>query len=95
MAANDNNAPHPSVFIAEELAARGWTLDMLAMRMGPEFGVNRLSLDLYFEVGPTDQNLRIGDISANALARALSVSPEYFLNLERAWLNGAPPKDPT
>ncbi|MHC5536846.1 hypothetical protein ACYOEI_01070 [Singulisphaera rosea] len=79
---------HPSVFIKDELEARGWTLDMLAMRMGPEFGINRLSLDLYIEVGPTEPGMRIGDLSAEALGRAFDVSPEFFLNLEAAWLKG-------
>lgn len=77
---------HPSKFIKEEMAARRWTMDMLARRMGHDFGVNRLSLDLYFEVGPTDRNLRLGDGAALALASAFGVSPTFFLNLERFWL---------
>ena len=79
---------HPSVYIKDELEARGWTLDMLAMRMGPEFGINRLSLDFYFEFGPTEPNMRIGEVSAKALGRAFGVSPQFFLNMEKEWLKG-------
>jgi hypothetical protein len=52
---------HPPVFIKEELAARGWTLDMLTFRMGPESGKNRLVFDLYLELGSTKSNMRIGE----------------------------------
>lgn len=50
-----------------------------------EWGTIRLSLDFYFEVGPTDTNLRMGD-SALKFARAFGTSDEFFLNLENAWL---------
>ena len=49
---------HPSVFIEDELKARGWTRDMLAMRMGPEFGIHRLSLDFYLDCCPTEPDMR-------------------------------------
>lgn len=76
---------HPSIFIKDELAERGWNLDMLAMRMGPEFGVNRLSLDLYLDVGPTEPNLLLGEITSKALGHAFGVSPDFFLNLHKSW----------
>lgn len=81
---------HPSVFIKDELEARGWTLDMLAMRMGPEFGIHRLALDFYLELGPSEPTIRIGKESAEAFGRAFGVSPQFFLNLERAWLDWLP-----
>ena len=59
---------------------------MLAMRMGPEFGINRLSLDLYLQVGPTEPSMRIGNESAKALGRAFGVTPEFLLSIEKAWL---------
>ena len=80
--------PHPSVFIQEEMDARGWSRDLVAMRMSPEFGLSRLTLDLYLDVGPRKTNMRIGEKTAKAFARAFDVSPDYFLNLEAAWLKG-------
>lgn len=83
--------PHPSFFIQEELDARGWTLDILAMRMGPEFGFNRLSLDMYFDVGPTEPNLLLGDVTSKQLGRAFNVSSEFFLKLHQRWRESLPP----
>lgn len=74
---------HPSVFIAEEMEARGWDRDDLARLMGGDFGISRLSIDLYFEVGPRERDLLIGD--GQDFGRAFGVSPEFFLNLETAW----------
>lgn len=77
---------HPSVFIAEELEARGWSLDDLALRMPGDFGINRCALDFYMTIGAETPGLRIGE-SASALAAAFGVSPELFANLERAWVD--------
>ncbi len=85
---NTNTVTHPSVFIQDELDARGWSLDRLAIEMGDDAGVNRLALDLYMEVGRTDRNLRIGQFSSKQLGKAFGVSPEFFLNLEKQWLEG-------
>lgn len=81
---------HPSQYIRDELEARGWSLDDLALRMGGDFGVNRLALDFYFELGPTEPDMRIGLQSAAQLGIAFSVSPALFLNLEKAWLASSP-----
>lgn len=81
---------HPSELIRDEIEARGWSLDELAMRMvggdREQFGVQRLALDFYFECGPTEPNLRMGDDSARMMAAVFDVSTDYFINLERAWL---------
>jgi plasmid maintenance system antidote protein VapI len=74
---------HPSEFIRDEMDARGWTRDDLALRMGGDFAINRVGLELYFEAGPTEPDLLIGD--GKDFARAFGVSAEFFLNLERAW----------
>jgi hypothetical protein len=76
--------PHPSFFIKKEMRARGWNRTRLAYRMGGDVIINRLSIELYFEVGPTEPNLRIG--SGEDFGRAFGVPAEFFLNLERAWL---------
>lgn len=83
-------ADHPSWFIQEEMDARGWSLDDLALKMPGEFGLNRLSLDFYFEVGPTTPNMIIGQATADKLGVAFDVSPDFFLNLETAWRNRQP-----
>jgi hypothetical protein len=75
---------HPSVFIIEEMEARGWGRWELARRMGGDYGQRRLEIDLYFDVGPQEPGLRIGD--GEDFARAFGVDAEFFLNLETAWL---------
>lgn len=81
---------HPSEFIEDELAARGWTLDVLAERMasggldGPE--VNLLSLRIYRDVGPKEPKIRLGGRTAAALGRALGVEAAFLLELEARWL---------
>ena len=79
------DVPHPSTFIAEEAAARGWSMDRLAVEMGGDFGVNRLSLDFYFEVGTANPNLLLGADTADMLARAFGTSAEVWRNLHTAW----------
>lgn len=78
---------HPTEFIQDELDARGWSRRDLANRMGMENCVrNLLVLDMYFEVGPTHTNCRIGQDTADRLSSAFGISAEFFLNLEASWL---------
>ncbi len=84
---------HPSVFIQEEMDARGWDRDMLALKMGPAFGRNRLVLDIYFEVGPTNLNMLLGQRLATQIGQAFGVSPEMLLNLHAAWARGVQAND--
>ena len=71
-------ADHPSWFIQEELDERGWTLDDLALHMKGDFGIDRLALDFYFEVGPTTPNMRMDKETAYRLGIAFNVTPDYF-----------------
>ncbi len=45
---------HPSIYIKEELEARGWDVDDLAKRMPGNYGINHLAIDMYLECGPTN-----------------------------------------
>ena len=77
---------HPSVFIQEELDERGWTLDHLATEMcGDDWGVDRLALDFYFEIGPENPNCYLGEKMSRQIGRAFGVSEKFFLKLESAW----------
>ena len=87
--------PHPSVFIQDEMDARNWTRDHLAVAMAQTAGEDtpgkcRMMLDAYFIVGPQDDRMRIGDVMAGMLSGAFGVSAQHFLNLEAAWLNDNP-----
>lgn len=81
--------PHPSEFIAEELMARGWSADDLALRMSDgtdrDFGLCRVALDFYDQIGPGEPKMLIGDITSAKLGKAFDVSPGFFLALEEQW----------
>jgi hypothetical protein len=88
--------PHPSVWILDFLEQRGeLTLDHVAAGMceatgdgfDREWQVNRLALDLYFAVGPTDSRCRLGEMAAK-LDRAFERRPGFFAALERKWIEG-------
>jgi hypothetical protein len=82
----DTPPPHPSVYIREEMAARGWTVDELSQQM-PGFRFhNFLTIAVYLAVGPTSTNCRLGDETVERLAHAFGGDPALFVNLERAWL---------
>ncbi len=77
---------HPSSFMQEELDARGWSRDRLAVEMGGDAGLNRIAIDMYFELGPSHSDLRLGSDEAAGFARAFGTSEELWTNLERSWL---------
>jgi hypothetical protein len=81
-------ALHPSTFIDEELSARGWNRDDLAERMPGDTATNKLILDMYAEVGPTDPRCRLGVTSAS-LGEAFDISITFFVRLEALWLASA------
>jgi plasmid maintenance system antidote protein VapI len=79
---------HPSHFIQEEMAARGWDVQDLAVRMAwREIQINQLALEMYFAcVGSQyERDCRLGDI-ATRLGEAFAVDHVYFQNLERHYL---------
>jgi hypothetical protein len=80
---------HPSELMLEEMAERRWTRDDLATAMmradDDNWGIHRLAIDLYFELGPTDRRMRLGQSAAH-YARAFGTSTDVWLALESAWL---------
>lgn len=74
-------------YIAEELDARGWNSDDLAIRMGyktdEEYGVDLLSVGFLLSV--QDDNLKVGDDLFRKLALAFDVSEQFFRNLDDVW----------
>jgi plasmid maintenance system antidote protein VapI len=77
---------HPSTFILEEMAARGWTLDDLAGRMGCDRATIRAALDLYISV--QSPRVLLGK-TADALSLTFGVPADHFARLERdywAWV---------
>ena len=77
-------AIHVGEYIKEELSARDWPIEELAIRMGGGYGKNLLCVKLIIAV--QNKNLRLDNETVNGLSRAFGVSPEIFTNLETAWL---------
>lgn len=70
-------------FIQDELDARGWTTDDLAVRMGGDAAMNKLTVDLLIHV--PDKNMILDTETAEGLSRAFGVSAQFFLNIDATW----------
>lgn len=79
--------PHPADVIREEMKERRWSIEDLALHMGPEseYGCNYVTVEVLFALRG-DRHVRIGADTCAALARAFEVDPDFFTNLEAAWL---------
>jgi hypothetical protein len=79
-------------FVCEEMQARGWNTDDVAMRMGSatdeEFGTDLLAFGFLMSV--QDDGLLIGDEMFRKLSLAFGASEDYFRNLDSAWRNAPP-----
>ena len=90
---NDNRVPAQvwplASYIAEEMEARGWTTDDLALRMGEHtaegVGVDMLTAMLLLSV--QDDKLLVGDEMFAKLSVAFDVDEMYFRNLDAVWRN--------
>lgn len=77
-------------FIAEELEARGWTVQELAERMGgaEELDIHHLTLDLLIYI-PDDPRQVVGDKTFGKLSMALGVDEGVLRRIDssyRTWL---------
>lgn len=88
---------HPATFIQEEMDARNWTRDRMAVAMAAadakDPGICRLELDLYLDVGLTDDRLRLGK-TGRSFAFAFGLSDEFFVRMESSWLAARPGSSP-
>jgi len=72
--------------ISDELIARGWTTEDVALRMSAtpeEMQKNLLTLDLLMCV--QRDGLLIGDQMFNGLTRVFDVDPMFFRNIDAQW----------
>lgn len=72
------------VYIEEELKARNWSTLDLAIRMGGNIAQNKLIVELLIAVH--DKNLVLDYQTAHGLANAFDVNPEFFINLDKAYI---------
>ena len=82
-------------YLKDEMDARHWTSRDVALRMGgatlDEVALDQLCVDLILHID--DPNLMLDEATAIKLGRAFDVSPQYFLNIDRAyreWKTAAP-----
>ena len=74
---------HVGYYINEEVEARRWTSQDLAERMGGNLDETTLAVDMLIHL-PEPKLLLTQDM-ADRLGSALSVSPDFFINLDRMW----------
>lgn len=78
---------HPGEYLADEIAARGWSRNDLAFRMADgsdgDLIAQRLVVDLL--LGPPSLEMHLGAETAAALAKAMGQEAETWLSLDRAW----------
>lgn len=81
-------AEHVSVFLEDELNARGWSRVDLAKRMGGDILTNLCALDfLYWQKDAPRESAKqmyLGGLTSQ-FARAFEVSENLFRNLEKSW----------
>lgn len=76
---------HVADAVQEELDARGWTRDQLALHMAAyDYALHRLTLDLMFAL-KDDPNCTLSPVTDTALCHAFGVSEGTFLRLEQGF----------
>ena len=82
---------HPWVYIADEIKARGWSLEKLAARMAKRGDEQKAiiafhCLNLCRAMASVEDNrCHLGRDMAQGLARAFGTTVSVWLNLDEAW----------
>jgi hypothetical protein len=74
--------------LGDEMIARGWTTDDVAIQMGgdeTEIAHNMFVVMLMLSV--QREGLLVGEETFNSLARAFGVDSNFFRNIDAAWRN--------
>jgi plasmid maintenance system antidote protein VapI len=76
-----------SVLLLEEMFERDWTRNEVARRMGGEFEVNVLTLDLIFAQRDLEcgDGIRLGEETAAQLEAVFGISAEMWLRTDAAY----------
>lgn len=77
--------------LGDEMEARDWTTDDVAIRMGgteAQIAKNMLLVMLLLSV--QKESVAIGEDTFAALTRAFDVDSEFFWNIDNAWRRAAP-----
>jgi hypothetical protein len=72
-----------SEYLCEEILARDWTTDDVAVRMGGDPAIDLFVVDTIISV--PEEQLIINDDTFKGLARAFGVSEEFFRNIHAEW----------
>jgi hypothetical protein len=70
-------------FINDELHARKWSKERLAVEMGGDSDKNLFALD-FLQHCPLDEGILLGEHTARQLAKAFGTSSELWLNLDKS-----------
>lgn len=80
-------AEHPLAYIYDEMEARGWDAVEIILRLANGSEIEFQGWLIYLGNAVTlDPGIRLGDDGAADLSRVFGTSAQFWLNLERTWL---------
>lgn len=77
-------------YLCDEMLARKWTTEDVAIRMGNGRDLARDLLCLDLIVAVPDKNLLIGDEMIEGLSNAFGISQTFFRKIDEQWRNATP-----
>lgn len=83
-------------YLADEIEARGWTVEEMAVRMGGDASINLCAIEL---IRLEDPNIFLGQEMAEGIAKAFGTSADLWLRLDKTCrksmeLHGKPKREP-